>query len=129
MLLDICLHSMYASRFIFCHFFVFYLLSLEHAMWQLRFDVYVTFYLAMQFSPHYHWRPQRGGKLDQGLWKSWRRQIRGRDLAHVFAAKSVSQKVQHTIKKPLVTTAENQRSSEPLFFKIHSIHPLTLQKG
>ena len=120
---------MYASRFIFCHFCIFYLLSLEHAMWQLRFDVYVTFYLAMQLSPHYHWRPERGGKLDQALWKSWHRQIRGRDLAHVFTAKSVSQKVQHTIKKPLVTTAENQRSSEPLFFKIHSIHPLTLQKG
>ena len=54
---------------------------------------------------------------------------KGEDLTHVFAAKSVSQKVQHTIKKPLVTTAENQRRSEPLFFQIHSIHPLTLQKG
>ena len=60
MLLDSCLHSRYASGFIFRHFFFFYFLSLEHVMWQLWFDVYVIFYLAMQLSPHFHWRPQRG---------------------------------------------------------------------
>ena len=85
----------------------------------------VTFYLAMQLSPHYPWRPQRG-KAGPGALEILALPNKGGDLAHVFAAKSVSQKVQHTIKKPLVTTAENQRSSEPLFFKIHSIHPLTL---
>ena len=95
----------------FVTFFIFYLLSLEHAMWQLRFDVYVTFYLAMQLSPHYHWRPERGGKLDQALWKSWHRQIRGR-IWPMFSQQKVSHRKCSTQLKslwlPLLRTNEDQ---------------------